>query len=646
MKVSLCSVISFRGLVLLLASAAALLPTAAVQAQTGSSNVQLVAQWSQATNSIGQAPDLSTGSMLAMYYGYGLTTGRDFRIVDLHNPAAPFLLGQSAAYCSRIVVNPQAPASYAYGIGYDQGGPNSGRYQFRSIRISLPFASQTGTLLLEGTPGGLAVTGSFADNGHAYISGFLPTTGYDSSAGLQVINIANPDAPYVEGRINLPSNNFPYLVVVQGNFAYLASGTDMFIVDISNSAAPRMVGQYGPAPASIYSMAVSASGRLVYLGSGGQLRTLNVSNPAYPILVSSVPTLGSVENITIEGDYAYLGISDRTGFSMGGVEIAELTNPVRPKRVGYYTYSANGLGTKALLSGGNIFLGGTPTTTVLKFTPPPLSPRAPDTLLGFATNVDGFFFNDFSGPRDAGGNLLKGSSVQGPVAVGHNMDVAGFTVGRWTNAPVNNGLIVGNDLHFNGGTILGNLLYGGVATLGPKGVSVTGTTTRVNPVPVDFNAAQLSLLSLSQNLGNLQPTAPTTVQYYPGNGGTLTTSITMTGTNPAVNIFWVFDFDLSRARNITINAPAGSTVLVNALGTSISSAGFSLQGGVAADHVLLNFPGYTSLTLKNIGLQGTILAPAADVSFYSGSISGQVIAESFEGSGTINHQPFTGFGAQ
>ena len=160
-------------------------------------------------------------------------------------------------------------------------------------------------------------------------------------------------------------------------------------------------------------------------------------------------------------------------------------------------------------------------------------------------------------------------------------------------------------------------------------------------------AAQLSLISLSRNPGNLQPNLPTTVQYCPGNnGGPLTTSISMTGTNPLVNIFWVFDFDLSRARNITINAPAGSTVLVNALGTSISSAGFSLQGGVRADHVLLNFPGYTSLTLKNIGLQGTILAPAADVSFYSGNISGQVIAGSFVGSGTINHQPFTGFGAQ
>jgi choice-of-anchor A domain-containing protein len=639
MKVSLRSIISNHSQVLLLALSAALFPSAAVHAQTSSSNVQLVAQWSQATNSIGQAPDMATGSLLAMYYGYGLTTGRDFRIVDLHNPTAPFLLGQCPSYCARIVTNPQAPASYAYGIGYDTGGPNGGRYQFRSIRISLPFASQTGTLLLDGTPGGLAVTGSFADNGHAYVSGFLPTTEYNSSAGLQVINIANPDAPFVEGRINLPSNNFAYSMEVQGNLAYLITGVELFIVDISNPAAPKLVGKYTPLMNAGIN-AVAVSGRFVYLGSGSQLQTLNVSNPAFPILVSSVTALGSVDNITIEGDYAYLGISDRAGFSMGGVEIEELANPALPKRVGYYTYSGNGLGNKALLSGGNIYLGGTPTTTVLKFTPPPLSPRAPDALLSFAANFDGFFFDDFSGPRDASGTLLKGSSVQGPMAVGRNMDVAGFTVGRWTNAAVNNGLIVGNNLNFNGGTILGNLLYGGVATLGPKGVSVTGTKSRVNPLPVDFTAAQFSLLSLSQNLGNLQPNMPTAVQYYGS-----TTSITMTGTSPTVNIFWVFDFDLSRARNITINAPAGSTVLVNALGTSISSAGFSLQGGVAADHVLLNFPGYTSLTLKNIGLQGTILAPAADVSFYSGSISGQVIAESFVGSGTINHQPFTGFSA-
>jgi hypothetical protein len=66
---------------------------------------------------------------------------------------------------------------------------------------------------------------------------------------------------------------------------------------------------------------------------------------------------------------------------------------------------------------------------------------------------------------------------------------------------------------------------------------------------------------------------------------------------------------------------------------SIQNTGFSLIGGIGADHVLYNFYGATSLTLSGVGVEGTILAPTAAVTFNNGAINGGMIAGSLVGSG-------------
>jgi choice-of-anchor A domain-containing protein len=69
--------------------------------------------------------------------------------------------------------------------------------------------------------------------------------------------------------------------------------------------------------------------------------------------------------------------------------------------------------------------------------------------------------------------------------------------------------------------------------------------------------------------------------------------------------------------------------------------GFFLNG-VDRRHVLYNFYQATNLTLSNIGVEGSILAPRAMISFPTGSLWGQLIGNSFTGAGELDQAMFTG----
>src|SRR5690606_40816713 len=77
-----------------------------------------------------------------------------------------------------------------------------------------------------------------------------------------------------------------------------------------------------------------------------------------------------------------------------------------------------------------------------------------------------------------------------------------------------------------------------------------------------------------------------------------------------------------------------------------AAANFSNMGlfGVTSTNTLFNFHEATALSMSGIGVEGSILAPLADVSFISGQMNGQLIAKSFAGAqwgvGELHHHPF------
>jgi choice-of-anchor A domain-containing protein len=220
------------------------------------------------------------------------------------------------------------------------------------------------------------------------------------------------------------------------------------------------------------------------------------------------------------------------------------------------------------------------------------------------------------------------------VAGGGNITLNSYSIG--TALSNSNGtrddLVGGTNITFSGGTVAnGNAVYVGTGSF--TNVSFPHGNAHQGSV-INFPAAGTYLQGASTFWGTLATNGTVTYQYN---------QYTLTGTNPNLNVFNISGANLANATNVTITAPAGSTVLINVNGTSdtLHNAGFTVNG-TTREKVLLNFPTATSLNISGIAVQASILAPRAAVSFSNGNVNGNLIGATYGGSGTLGNFLFTG----
>lgn len=235
--------------------------------------------------------------------------------------------------------------------------------------------------------------------------------------------------------------------------------------------------------------------------------------------------------------------------------------------------------------------------------------------LDVATSYDIFLY------RSSGTTTINNLTVNDGIAVGNNLTLS--------NAHVTNNdglftLVTGNNLSLSGGTINGAIAYGGTATVSNTALS----NLPVKSTPIDFAATGQGLMVASQFYAGLTPTGTSVYQY----GG-----YTLNGANSDLNVFNISASSLSSSNWMTLNAPAGSTVIINVEGSSATLANMGINlNGFSASHVIFNFSQATALNLTGVNIPGTILAPDANVTFTNGDIAGSVIAAS----GTITSVGF------
>ncbi len=244
----------------------------------------------------------------------------------------------------------------------------------------------------------------------------------------------------------------------------------------------------------------------------------------------------------------------------------------------------------------------------------------------FASDFNVFVIEDINQPS---------SDTQGKMAAGRDIFLTNYSVGDLL--PNSNGtedvLIAGRNLTFLTGAISnGNVVYGNSSNLPVSYVSVVGGEVRKDSV-IDFAAAESYLLDLSASLAN-----------YPANGtDTLAWStLSLNGTNPIINIFNVDGADITNSTSVQINVPSGSTVIVNVAGDSVLFNGGLDLHGATTNATLYNFYESTYLTINQIDVKGSLLAPKADVNFIDGQINGQFIAKSVKGKAQFNISKFIG----
>ncbi|MFN8547067.1 MAG: hypothetical protein U0527_03615 [Candidatus Eisenbacteria bacterium] len=154
---------------------------------------------------------------------------------------------------------------------------------------------------------------------------FMQATGYASTAG--VVND----------------------LATSGNYAYIAvASAGLQVADLSNPDAPAIVAL----AATGDSRGVACSGSYAYVACGNAgLRVVNISNPLSPTVVATLDTPGAANGVAIQGNYAYVGDGTQ------GLQVISIANPLAPSIVGHATLPGSSsdvavLGSLAFVVGG------------------------------------------------------------------------------------------------------------------------------------------------------------------------------------------------------------------------------------------------------------------------------------------------------
>jgi choice-of-anchor A domain-containing protein len=216
--------------------------------------------------------------------------------------------------------------------------------------------------------------------------------------------------------------------------------------------------------------------------------------------------------------------------------------------------------------------------------------------------------------------------VKGKVAAGGNITMTDFSVGEdLPNNDVSRLLVAGGNLSLARGSVWGEAFYGASYSADATVTYHRGTVAKGSPI--NFTARFTELRSLSSQLAAVTPTGMVTRSA----GGYV--RVSLTGTNPEVNVFELNASELAGINELAFSAPAGSLVVLNVRGTSatLANLGISMSGGIDPHGILYNFPEAKTLSAASIGIWGTILAPYANVTFDNGNWDGGIYAVSLTG---------------
>ncbi len=175
------------------------------------------------------------------------------------------------------------------------------------------------TLELVGQIGGTA-TAVVVQGNYAYVA--------SGASGLRVVNVADPAHPVEVGA--LPTPGSADAVTIAGNLVYVAASFGgLPIVDVSDPAHPVQVGLFRTPGGQ--TRAVAVAGTFAYVAQQGDgLRIVNVADPAHPVEVGSDAILKDASGVAVAGPVAY--VTDLEG----GLRVLNVADPAHPIELGHY----------------------------------------------------------------------------------------------------------------------------------------------------------------------------------------------------------------------------------------------------------------------------------------------------------------------
>jgi hypothetical protein len=252
------------------------------------------------------------------------------------------------------VSNPKVPTQVST-LGLAHGNPFGVYVQGRFLYYTAGFNSATnifGVIDISNPSSPVAVGSTLVGNNAVstvgrrfYVQGRYAYVVSRSSNCFQVIDVIDPARPTVVGTLTVGVST-AIDVYVQGQYAYVATGTGLQVVDVSNPASPTIVGS----TVGSGSIAVFVQGRYAYLGNTSDaLQIIDISTPTAPVaLPGTVSTSSGLEDIFVQGRYVYVtanaaGPGTLQVFDVGGAYIQQ--------------FEAGGMKTGTLQTSNNVAIG-------------------------------------------------------------------------------------------------------------------------------------------------------------------------------------------------------------------------------------------------------------------------------------------------
>jgi hypothetical protein len=246
------------------------------------------------------AERVAVAGNLAVLTGNGL----GLKVVDIANPRAPRVVGSMAGTMKSVAVAGQL----AYVIEIVPGNP--ARTDFVVVNLANPAAPVVAGRLTVAAASEIAIAGSVA---------FLAAR----AAGMQIVDIANPAAPRLLATVDTPGSARD--VAVSGGYAFIADGTAVVAVDVRTPSKAAVVGSV-VTPA----VALAVSGSRLYVVDGLHLMIVDVANPAQPALLSTTNGYGA-QGVAAVGTTAYLASPDvDAATNRGGLYVVDASSPAAP----------------------------------------------------------------------------------------------------------------------------------------------------------------------------------------------------------------------------------------------------------------------------------------------------------------------------
>ena len=253
---------------------------------------------------------------------------KQFYVADMNQPGSPAIINRSEV-SKGFAWGIDVKGNYAYLSLGATGAPEISPGGLQIFDISNPESPViAGFCAISDTSQEVEVSVDTTEKRAYLVSGkpFIWAAGSMQSKhpGLRIVDVSNPNNPDELGKISFDDTTYQAQDVSKaGNYAYVAASVGgLFIIDVSNPQNLSVVSQWNPAGRE--ARAVFVKNNYAYVAYGQGLIVLDVEDPASPLKITNYDFGKACHDVFVKKNYAFV-VTDNALYVL---DINDPTNPI------------------------------------------------------------------------------------------------------------------------------------------------------------------------------------------------------------------------------------------------------------------------------------------------------------------------------